>query len=472
MKVTFSSQEYCLYTKSHQIVSFIVEGSNDNGLIKATIYSNIPNHTYVMTFSEQKAFTGLEKERRSFNYDLTKVSFFDGRLPLAVGNYKLGVKIGTGVEEFFTFSMSWIPSETLQKVWCFGAHFNASDLVSSSIQPQKITGVKIIEISGNTEKAIHQLNWDSGAKTLSWSNGDAILIDNDYSRFILPDEMLQVGIAGGDYMVIETGNLDDLPSEDVTENLITDSSKLEQEAIRTIISRAASYLTNYVGYYAEPKYLSTEKKDKGAIYVDPIALIYRPRNSTNALKFKLPVAQLQGVIDIWGEYAGSKVAILDSLEIDFNSFGVISIQSPFPTFFNSVIGSNMMGAWDRTIYSNAVNVDYQSTIDNFWNYKIIAGVTDNEVQQSCLDAISMLASIQVLSIAAGASLPGVTSDSFEKDGYKGAQSYNTKPTEGRYATQIETYKDILGLIKEDKGAHRGMLHRLRGWGRGSQFLNV
>ena len=364
------------------------------------------------------------------------------------------------------FCLSLITAERLKNEYLWGIDLASTALKAPKFQPTQISGIEIVEISDNFPLGFATLSYtydDTDPANIIRQislNGGPLISLNSTGTFILRNGsggnpvLDKLPLAGGntEYICIKVRSLLQLPTANVTEDILLERQSMDDEVLKDLINRAADYVEkDYLQTYIEPTNIVSDRDpttiqyssgsgvsqpqftDSDWDFIETPLSYFKPTNSFQWIKVDFPVTQMLRVDALFGAVANVRVVDIDLQWIEISQHGGMAQLVPF----NQQIAYDFVGLiWFNTITGADV-------VPNFWHYNIIAGI-----RKPCgdiLDLIGKNAAINALGMAGAALFPALGSVSISRDGVAQSSSYVTGMY-GKFNGLISNYKD---WIKEN-----------------------
>jgi hypothetical protein len=311
---------------------------------------------------------------------------------------------------------------------------------------------------GGITTVSRQLSWNGGAVVSITRAGVIILRKGEDGP-----KMGLKGLQGGEYICVRIFSTALLPTQNVTEEILIDKKKLDDDALCGYLDTATAWLENDVlAGYIEPTNVVTDRDPTTIQFsagvnaptpiftdtdfdflVSPLTY-FVPRTSGQWVGIQTQFPQILRVDSLFGAIASTRVIDIDLDWIEIARQGGLIQLVPF----NQEIAFDFIGL----LWVNALRG--ASELPNFWHFNLIAGLRD--APGDILEIIAKKAAIDALTVAGMALRPGVGSVSLSRDGVSESISYATTAEFGIYTGTINAYKQwIDDHIKELKGKYRG-----------------
>jgi len=304
-------------------------------------------------------------------------------------------------------------------------------------------------------------------RNLSWNGGTAVSITKA-GTYILPrgESGPKAACEGGstaDYICVTISSLLLLPTQNVTESILVQKKKIDDETLCMFIDKATAWVENQViAGFVEPTNVVTDRDPTTIQFaaginaptplftdtdydflVSPLTY-FVPRTTGSWVQIQTPYPQLLRVDSLFGAIANTRVIDIDLEWIEVAQQGGLIQLVPF----NQEIAFDFVGL----IWVNALRG--AAELPNFWHFNIIAGLRD--CPDDLRELIAKKAAIDALTIAGMALRPGVGSMSLSRDGVNQSISYINSAEFGIYTGTINAYKQwIDDHLKDVKGKYRG-----------------
>lgn len=335
------------------------------------------------------------------------------------------------VVESKMFAISIVPVKELKEEWTKGVTFYDYEILEPRIQPQKITGVIVTEVSENHYKGPFTLTYTETTKELSWKAGTGVPVVGD-----VPYSLLLLDGDNEDYiMVTVSPNL--LPSVDKSEMLYIDNGRLKDSAFIRQIRAATNWVEERIVTKLEPTIVDTDGFKNG-LFFDEVAIpetYYKPRNFNKWLSFKIPYPNILD-LELTGYFNTSKSVQVPRTWLVWNERSGICELVP-------TTSAQVMWNFYGGIFVMAYLYNYAS-IPSFWHYRATVGLRDLKADRSIVrEAIAKKASYELLNSAGSAYRAGYASQSTSRDGVSQSEGYTASATYGTYGGHFTSYKEWL-----------------------------
>jgi len=367
--------------------------------------------------------------------------------------------LSTNYEESPEFRISLITSETMKERWLHGLTLKSSDILSAKYQPQQVTGVEILEVTQGHPAASFMLHYEKkdNKHFLNWAHGQSIEISATHPIYPLKEYFLPGENGAAGITILVDPNI--LPSSDVTESIIIEASRMDDDRIREFVDQAADLLENVqLQIFLEPTVcvseISTEYAHGGITSNDDYdkittAISYYGVTPNHWVDVKFPFQYLLKVDYLTGAIAGNEVVNIDEqwIEISYHSGYVQLVPLHLEMVFNYlglIWAPELWGVRD---------------LPNFWHYRARAGL--REVPGDLLELLGRTAAISILSVAGQAYKGGMAAQSVSRDGLSSSISFTSSAMYGIYSAYINDHKTwvethLPALINK----YRGIVNRV------------
>jgi hypothetical protein len=387
-------------------------------------------------------------------------------IPLNIGKNTLTVQINDTIASA-EFDLVPITVASIKNQYLLGVDLQSRTQLTIQQELREITGVEFTEISNDTTVGAKDLVWDATAKTLQWDNGKPIKIVDAEIEYLLPSYLMIAGLGGGDYVRIIVEDVDDLPSLNVTEELIVDVKQFGNSDFQYWINNGYQVALQTIAMVdLEPTLYTSDKllvENNNYKYLDPIQLVTKRQTRTQNFSFETPINMLQKVIELWGHYSGENRVVIDNERIEIGTDGNIVIRG-FPLGFGSRGGFSAIGfagLIDRTINAETYPGSRNPT-NNFWQMTGTFGVIDKGIRDLFISVAGKIASIDLLLIAGVSKGQGIASQSFSVDGVSSAYTTTESAENSLYSGVLTDLQRGLGVGKATKEEREtGLVNKLR-----------
>lgn len=324
------------------------------------------------------------------------------------------------------------------------------------------------QFTGGASTTVRQLNWRGGPLVSITSSGTYILLSGNGGSG--SGGCGGTGGAGGfdsqnpDYICVRVTSALLMPTSNVTESLLIDTKKIDDETLRKYLCQATAWVENdYLATFVEPTNVVTDRDPTTIQYsagINAPAPIFTdtdfdfiwspltyfvPRTQGQWVKIQTPFPQLLRVDNLYGAIANTRVIDIDLEWIEHSEQGGLIQLVPF----NQEIAFDFIGL----LWSNALRG--ASELPNFWHYNVIAGL--RETPCDIQELIAKKAAIDALVIAGQALRPGLGSMSLSRDGVSESVSYINSAQYGLFTGTITAYKSwIEERGRELRAKYRGI----------------
>jgi hypothetical protein len=367
------------------------------------------------------------------------LSYKTARFSSHVDDYRVLVQAGN-VIGWALFTVVPVTPETMRSKWMRGLPLISRDVLGVILQPQAVTGVQVVSVSGlRTGAYTLALAVSSGpVKRLAFGGGSATTLN-----LSTPTQAVLYEATGKGYILVRiTPSL--LPDSSVSESLAVDQQQMSDNDLVSLCVAAANLLQGKMGIKLEPHRIisrtlaeipptnrpPTQDYDEIGIPLD----YRRPRSTASWPDIQLPYHGVQKLVRLMGYL--NQTQTLD-IEPDWYSVTEQSGELRLVPSSNSILGWQFLGP---VFYSVLMTYDY---IPDFWNYDLIAGLRD--MPQELIEWVGMRASIPALAQAAQARYGGVGSYSVGRDGVSESRS-----VQGLYGQLISEYRALTGMTEDGR----------------------
>lgn len=395
-------------------------------------------------------------------YDLSLVSFTigTGSIGLTIGKHTLTVTIdATSVSVEF-----WVVPITMKrfkKQYLLGVELESQAKLTFQQDLRLITGVDLVEISTDSTVGVKELVYNNTNKSLKWDNGVEIIISEDYDEYILTDYLCEPGTMDGNYITVLVEDIDNLPSADITESVIVDIFRWGIEDFRRSIMDAHDYVCNSeIWTQLYPDYYSYDRADN-AIYLGPADLLPSSLSESRFQRFELSISQLIEIVELKMHPFGDIFYTLNLDWIEIKEDGRVELRGYSFQSGGHGTSTYYAGNWDKTIYAD-FRVNQKNTVKNYWNAKVIAGITNEQLRRTCLDVIAKVALLNMYIWAASGRDQGIASRSFSASGVSSSYATTSSAEYGVYSANIAEVSKQLGVGNVTADQKRnGLLGKLK-----------
>lgn len=316
------------------------------------------------------------------------------------------------------------------------------------------------QFAGGVSSIVRQLSWDGGPAVSITGPGTAILLSGGKS---CGGPSSLAGADGQEFVCIRIKSQLLLPKTNVSETLLIDRKKLDDDTLRNYLCQAIAWVENdYLATPVEPTNVVTDRDPTTIQYaagvnapaplftdtdfdkiVTPLTY-FVPRTQGQWVAIQTPWPQLLRVDSLFGAIANTRVIDIDLEWIEHSEHGGLIQLVPF----NQEIAFDFVGL----LWVNAIRG--AAELPNFWHYNAIVGL--REASCDVQELIAKKAAIDALVVAGMALRPGVGSVSLSRDGVSESVSYINSAQYGVYTGTIQAYKDWIDERgKELRAKYRG-----------------
>jgi len=361
------------------------------------------------------------------------------------------------VVDGINFAVRIVTIAAFKQDYLFGLTLRSTDIKFVNNPLQQITGVEILEVSGNSQLGFNSLayTYDNGVGSLSWNGGPVVPITAP------GDYILQSGangrgagcsVIGGvstsSYIKVRITDLSLLPTHSVVEGVLVDYKMISDDTIARYLDETVSYMENdWLCIYLEPTRV-TSTVDPTTIqfaagmnaptplFIDTDwdvvrqPLTYYPKWET-WVQIWTPFHQILRVDNLFGAISNVRVIDIDLDWVEESRTGGLIQLVPF----NQAVAFNYLGL----VWSNALRG--AAEIPNFWNYDMVVGIRD--CTADLRDYIGKKTAVSALLALGLAFRPGFGSSSLSRDGVSQSSSYLSGQKYGPYGQIIQGYMDWL-----------------------------
>jgi len=321
------------------------------------------------------------------------------------------------------------------------------------------------QLTGGATSFIRQMNWNGGPLVSINSSGVHILIAGTGGA-------ASGGCAGPggsipgtstDYVCVRISSTLLLPTENVTETIIIDKKKMDDDSLKRYLCQAVDWVEkDYLATHVEPTNVVTDRDPTTLQYaaginapapiftdtdfdfiVQPLTY-FVPRTQGKWVQIQTPYPQLLRVDSLFGAIANTRIIDIDLEWIEHSEQGGLIQLVPF----NQEIAFDFIGL----LWVNAIRG--AAELPSFWHFNAIVGLRDAtcDVQE----LIAKKAAIDALIQAGQAIRPGIGSVSLGRDGVSESIYYINSAQYGLFTGTINSYKEwIEEHGKELRAKYRG-----------------
>ena len=324
------------------------------------------------------------------------------------------------------------------------------------------------QFSGGATTIIRQMNWNAGPLVSITSSGVFILLSGTGNGAAGGDcagagGALAIG-DGREYICVRVKSTLLAPLESVTEGILIDKKKMDDDSIKRYICQAVAWVEkDFLATYVEPTNVVTDRDpttiqysaginapapiftDTDFDYIVSPLTYFVPRTQGKWVQIQTPYPQLLRVDSLFGAIANTRVIDIDLEWIEHSEQGGMIQLVPF----NQEIAFDFIGL----LWVNAIRG--AAELPNFWHFNAIVGLRD----ASCdiQELIAKKAAVDALVMAGQALRPGLGSVSLSRDGVSESVSYLNSATYGMFTGTINSYNEwIKDHGGELKGKYRGV----------------
>jgi hypothetical protein len=323
------------------------------------------------------------------------------------------------------------------------------------------------QFSGGATTVIRQLNWNAGPLVSITRAGVYILLSgngggggNDCAG---AGGVLAIG-DGREYICVRVKSTLLTPSASVTEGILIDKKKMDEDSLRRYICQAVSWVEkDFLATYVEPTNVVTDRDpttiqysaginapapiftDTDFDYIVSPLTYFVPRSQGKWVQIQTPYPQLLRVDSLFGAIANTRVIDIDLEWIEHSEQGGMIQLVPF----NQEIAFDFIGL----LWVNAIRG--AAELPNFWHFNAIVGL--REASCDIQELIAKKAAVDALVMAGQALRPGLGSVSLSRDGVSESVSYLNSATYGMFTGTINSYKEwISDHGRELRAKYRGV----------------
>jgi len=323
------------------------------------------------------------------------------------------------------------------------------------------------QFSGGATTVIRQLNWNAGPLVSISQAGVYILLSgngggggNDCAG---AGGVLAIG-DGREYICVRVKSALLTPSASVTEAILIDKKKMDDDSIKRYICQAVSWVEkDFLATYVEPTNVVTDRDpttiqysaginapapiftDTDFDYIVSPLTYFVPRSQGKWVQIQTPYPQLLRVDSLFGAIANTRVIDIDLEWIEHSEQGGMIQLVPF----NQEIAFDFIGL----LWVNAIRG--AAELPNFWHFNAIVGL--REASCDIQELIAKKAAVDALVMAGQALRPGLGSVSLSRDGVSESVSYLNSATYGMFTGTINSYKEwISDHGRELRAKYRGV----------------
>lgn len=324
------------------------------------------------------------------------------------------------------------------------------------------------QFSGGASTIIRQLNWNAGPLVSLTRAGVYILLSGN------GDGAGGAGCAGAggalaigdgrEYICVRVTSTLLTPSSSVTEGILIDKKKMDDDSIRRYLCQATAWVEkDFLATYVEPTNVVTDRDpttiqysaginapapiftDTDFDYIVSPLTYFVPRSQGKWVQIQTPYPQLLRVDSLFGAIANTRVIDIDLEWIEHSEQGGMIQLVPF----NQEIAFDFIGL----LWVNAIRG--AAELPNFWHFNAIVGL--REASCDVQELIAKKAAIDALVMAGQALRPGLGSVSLSRDGVSESVSYINSATYGMFTGTINSYKEwIDDHGRELRAKYRGV----------------
>lgn len=332
--------------------------------------------------------------------------------------------------------------EKLRAEFMFGASLVASEQLAPRLQPQAITGVRVLEMSMDSATGAAALVFDRSTPSLQWSGGPVVTISATAKRrYVLAD-------ADTGWIVVEVTSAA-LPSGDTTETLLIDRASLTDDTMAEQIIRSFDWLERELHIFLEPTMVVSKMEVPDAEWYDRVVdgtTYYMPNRRDEWTELNTAQFKLRKVYALTGWYNQTKSVTVPAEWIKATeSNGLIQLvpTAGVPltwTGFEPIFGG--YGYGDFGGYGGYGGYGYGTrTLPDYWHYRLLCGL--DGITEELLAFGAHRAAIPLLTMLSQAQNPsGLTSASVSRDGVSESRSINQG---GAYAVLIAQHGAATGM---------------------------
>ncbi|KIL42065.1 hypothetical protein SD70_02460 [Gordoniibacillus kamchatkensis] len=329
------------------------------------------------------------------------------------------------------FAVSIVPVKEIKGIWAFGVNFQLYEVLQPKVQPVKISGVEVTEVSAGHYKGAFDMTFDPVAKTILWNGGAAVAING-----LAPQSLLLLDADKGDYIMVNVYPwLLPAGTQPITETLVIDNGKITDRDIIRAARKAANTIQQDIITKIEPMIIDT---DPGSNYCDDVGMpqtYIRPRNYNKWMSFQIPYPNVLDAA-VTGFMNQTQAAVVPRAWTVWDErTGIVELV---PSMSAQVI-------W--TFYNSIFVLQYLfnfPSIPGFWHYRITAGLRDlNNDREIIREAIGKKVTLELLNSAGSAYRAGYASQATSRDGVSESAGYTSSAMYGVYGGHFSSYKEWL-----------------------------
>lgn len=327
------------------------------------------------------------------------------------------------------FSISIVPIAEIKNTWATGVTFMNYETLLPKVQPQRITGVTVVEIPLEHYKGPFPLKYVASSNSLSWNGGVLVPISG-----LQPQQLLLLDQRQADYVMVQVDPLN-LPTTDQTETLIIDNSRLSERDMIKQVRLATAWVQERIITKVEPELVDTEF----GLYADEVAspqTYYKPTNYGKWMSFNLPYPNTLDIESITGWFNSSQAVKVPKEWYVWNE--KTAIVELVPSNASAITWQFYNGIFTMQFLEN------YASVPSFWHYRLTCGLRDlNNERAIVREAIAKKAVFEMLNSAGSAYRAGYASQSTSRDGISESQGYTSSATYGTYGGHFTSYKEWL-----------------------------
>lgn len=400
------------------------------------------------------------------SFDLRAVLDAEGfnaaRRSKAPGDYRVVAEVvgaAPAVEGSASLTVVLLTVEEMRSRWLLGLPLLTMERLEPRLQPQAVTGVKVVDVSQDTPIGARTLAYVKGPPaTLAWAGGTPVQIEAGATRqYVLP-------ASGAGFVVVEADAVA-LPASAASETLSIQHGRMSDEAIWKDVMDLTDDIETAIQVFLEPtkvvtshlldpKVPNTKRPTEWDEVGDGVAW-YKPSDGMRWITIKLPYHSLIHIKELTGFFNLQRTVEINREWLTWTEkTGVVELVPSNLAVINWIF----FGIGFYTFFST------YGEVPQFWQFQITCGF--REVPDAILNFIARRAAIAVLNKAGLARYPaGVTGYSIGRDGVSESRSL----TPGVYEAAIKRYERETEILPD--GRDMGLI-KLRDKYRGLAFVTL
>ena len=354
------------------------------------------------------------------------------------------------------FRVALMTTDRFEEEWLKGATRASADDRAVLIQPRRVIGVSVAEVSKNHALDAVPLNLVIGAETppkkyLSWGEGEIVELDLSIPGGIQKEEVL-IDRNRADYIKVIVDPLL-LPDSNVSERLIVENSRITRETLRRWLDAESDWLeTSFLYCPLEPAIvvsddsLATLDPSAGAPPALPLAQNYDydikgapvthfTASSGHWISLQVPYSLPLLWDYLVGALENARIVDVDPRWIHKSAARIIQLVPYEQSLSFSYIG---------LMFTNSIFGPVE--LPSFWRYRYWAGIPEEKTPLEIVEAIGFRAAVKALTVLGTMFKGGISNQSVGRDGVTESVSYTSSAMYGVYSASIENFQKRLDVL--------------------------